>query len=157
LKAKCPNLVKEKVNLELEGIILVKAISQLHMEPRSSCCFDRDSFIGKMKTFFPSFFNSLSNNDISALIKHEDWIVEIFCGFWELVMKKFENPSFGDQLIVKDKGNLTPEIPDLNRVSHKDVSYGEETCHQDFGEVLGLFSSKCFFGSDERTLDGSSP
>jgi hypothetical protein len=34
--------------------------------------FNRDSFLGKMKTCFPSFFNSLSKDDKISLITHED-------------------------------------------------------------------------------------
>jgi len=49
-----------------------------------------------MHTFYPSFFNTLSKNDISSLIKHEDWIMEIFGSFWELVLNKFEKPPLGD-------------------------------------------------------------
>jgi hypothetical protein len=56
--------------------------------------FDPSSFIGKMKIFYPSFFNSLSEEDMTSLVKNEDWIVDIFGCFWDLVLKKFEkNPS----------------------------------------------------------------
>jgi hypothetical protein len=49
-----------------------------------------------MRTFFPYFFNSLSINDIKTLTQNEEWIVEVFGGFWKLVMEKFEKFHVGE-------------------------------------------------------------
>jgi hypothetical protein len=48
-----------------------------------------------MHVFFPSFFNTLTKDDITSLYKHEDWIVDIFGGFWEIVLKTFEEMKMG--------------------------------------------------------------
>jgi len=78
MKANFPSSFKEMVAMEREEDISLKenTISQFEVVPPSS--FNRDSFIGKMHTFFPSFFNTLSKNDIVSLLEHEDWIVDIF-------------------------------------------------------------------------------
>jgi hypothetical protein len=44
-----------------------------------------------MNVSFPSFLNSLSNEDIKILHDNEEWLVEIFGGFnWDIVLKTIE-------------------------------------------------------------------
>jgi hypothetical protein len=55
--------------------------------------FGKISFLGSMHLFFPSFFNNLSSNEIDYLKINEILVLEIFCDFWDLLMKKFEEPG----------------------------------------------------------------
>jgi len=50
-----------------------------------------------------------------------DWIVELFGGFWELVMNKFDNfPSY-ESLVEKELA-ISHQFPNPNRVSTKEDS-----------------------------------
>jgi hypothetical protein len=66
--------------------------------------FDKISFLGKMQLFFPSFFNKLSSDEIDYLKINESWVLEIFGDFWDLLMKKFEEPGVRSGLGTKGVG-----------------------------------------------------
>jgi hypothetical protein len=88
----CPFPSRDSRSLEIEeespfGSASEKVQSVL---PQSCQSLELDSFIGKLKTFFPTFFFSLTKEDISLLSSHEEWLVGIFEGFWDIVLEKFK-------------------------------------------------------------------
>jgi hypothetical protein len=52
---------------------------------------DRDSFLGKMQFFFPSFFNKISSDELTYLKNNESWVLEIFGYFWDLLLKNLDD------------------------------------------------------------------
>jgi hypothetical protein len=55
---------------------------------------DRDSFIGKMHFFFPSFFEKLSSDEFNYLKNSESWVHNIFGYFLDLMLKKLDDSGF---------------------------------------------------------------
>jgi hypothetical protein len=65
---------------------------------------DRDSFIGKMQFFFPSFFDKLSSDEFNYLKDNERWVHEIFGDFWDLLLKKVDDSGFLPGLVTEGLG-----------------------------------------------------
>jgi hypothetical protein len=98
LKTNCPDLMERNVDpTQLE-------VTEDPVGTSGSEVFDKISFLGKMQLFFPSFFNKLSSDEIDYLKINERWVLEIFGDFWDLLMKKFEEPGVWSGLGTKGVG-----------------------------------------------------
>jgi hypothetical protein len=66
--------------------------------------FDKGTFLGKMQLFFPSFFSKLSSEEFEYLRSNENWVLEIFGDFWDILMKKFVDLDVGSGIGPKGLG-----------------------------------------------------
>jgi hypothetical protein len=91
IKVDFPFLSRESRSLETEEEVIFGSVTEKAQRvlPQPCQSLELDSFIGKLKTFFPNFFNSLAEEDILLLSTHEEWLVGIFEGFWDILLEKF--------------------------------------------------------------------
>jgi hypothetical protein len=52
---------------------------------------DTDTFLGKMRLFFPSFFLNLSLAKLDYLKANEKWVLDIFGDLWRILLNNIEN------------------------------------------------------------------
>jgi hypothetical protein len=63
-----------------------------------------------MRLFYPNFFSKLSVDEVDYLHANEEWVLEIFGDFWEILMRKFNDPECRPG---PPTGGRTEQIPNI--------------------------------------------